>query len=409
MIINLNKRVKTLDGKMIKKTIYLLIAFLLVYNHSHAQKQSPTMKMEFGQGIQFISADTLFTLAMSGRVQTMFEGRRDMKTEALGGDFLLRRCRLNFQGNAFSPKFSYRIQIGFAHGDITSANSTVINNLILRDAMLFYKANKWLRIGFGQTKLPGNRQRLVSSANLQLVERSIANNNFTLDRDKGIWFYTNFNIKKAVLKSTLAISSGEGRIVSDRNGKLSIAGRMEFLPLGNFSKNGDYIESDQEKEKKPKLSIAAAYSYNDAATRTMGQLGDFLYNSATANIQYYGADILFKYKGFSLESEFYNRNSDQSVITNKKDSTQRNAVVSGTTFMIQSGYFITKTNEVAVRYAQITPNAKVASVINTQKEYVLGFSHYFKKHSLKIQTDVSYLENGVNENLVYRLSAVVTF
>lgn len=394
---------------MKKKALCLLTTCLLVFGHLQAQNQSPTMKMEFGKGIQFISADTLFTLAMSGRVQTMFEGKRDMKTEAMGGDFLLRRCRLNFQGNAFSPNFSYRIQIGFAHGDITSSNSTAANNLVLRDAMLFYKANKWLRIGFGQTKLPGNRQRQVSSANLQIIERSIANNNFTLDRDKGIWFYTNFKIKKAVLKTTIAVSSGEGRIVSDKNGKLCVAGRMEFLPLGNFSKNGDYIEADQEKEKKPKLSIAAAYSYNDAATRTMGQLGDFLYNSATANIQYYGADVLFKYKGFSLESEFYNRNSDQAVITNKKDSTQRNAVVSGTTFMVQSGYFITKTNEIAVRYAEITPLAKVASVIKVQKEYVLGFSHYFNKHSLKIQTNVSYLENGIEQSLVYRLSAVVTF
>lgn len=76
------------------------------------------------------------------------------------------------------------------------------NNLVLRDAMLFYRANKWLRVGFGQTKLPGNRQRQVSSANLQLVERSIANNNFTLNRDKGVWFYSNFKINRSVLKST---------------------------------------------------------------------------------------------------------------------------------------------------------------------------------------------------------------
>jgi len=55
--------------------------------------------------------------------------------------------------------------LGFAHGDINSANSLAQNILILRDAMLFYKANKRVRIGFGQTKLPGNRQRQVSSAN----------------------------------------------------------------------------------------------------------------------------------------------------------------------------------------------------------------------------------------------------
>ena len=117
-------------------------------------------------------------------------------------------------------------QLGFAHGDIFSSNSSAQNNLILRDAMLFYEPVKWLRFGFGQTKLPGNRQRLISSASLQLVERSISNNNFTLDRDKGLWIYNQFKMNKSILKSTIAISSGEGRIVSDKNGKLCYSARI---------------------------------------------------------------------------------------------------------------------------------------------------------------------------------------
>jgi len=377
--------------------------------HSLAQVGPPFIKMELGKGIQFTSVDSSFSMAISGRIQSVFEAKSDITNETTGADFLLRRCRLNIQGNAFNPKFSYRIQLGFAHGDITSANSSAQNNLILRDAMLFYKANKWLRIGFGQTKLPGNRQRQVSSANLQLVERSISNNNFTLDRDKGVWIYTNFKINRAMLRSTIAISSGEGRIVSDKNGKLCYSGRMEFLPFGEFKKNGDYIEADIERETKPKLSIAGVYSYNNAATRTMGQLGDFLYNSQIAYIQYFGTDLLLKFKGFSLESEFYNRNSNNGIIANKMDTTQRNYVISGTTFMIQSGYFLTKTNEIAIRYAQITTAASIASIMNAQKEFVFGFSHYFNKHSLKLQSDVTFLKNGSHKSLIYRLSGVVSF
>jgi phosphate-selective porin OprO and OprP len=394
---------------MLKLNELITCIFLIISTNCMAQSGQPTIKMEAGKGIQFTSADSSFTMAIGGRIQSLFEARRDIKNETNGADFLLRRCRLNIQGNAFDPKFSYRIQLGFAHGDISSANSSVQNNLVLRDAMLFYDANKWLRFGFGQTKLPGNRQRQVSSANLQLVERSISNNNFTLDRDKGIWLYNNFNFKKAVLKSTIAISSGEGRIISDKNGKLCYSARVEFLPFGEFSQKGDYIEADIEREKKPKLSIGAVYSYNEGSTRTMGQLGDYLYNSETANIQYYGADLSFKYKGFSIVSEFFNRNSNKGIITNNKDTTQRNYIISGNTFMIQSGYFITKKNEIAARYAQITPEISVASIMKIQKEYVIGLSHYFNKHSLKLQSDVTYLENGNNKSFIYRLSAVVTF
>ena len=164
----------------VRTAFHLITISGIVLPFTGLAQNGASTKMEFGKGIQFTSADSSFTMAIGGRIQSMFEAKRDFANETTGADFLLRRSRLNFQGSAFSPKFSYRIQIGFAHGDITSGNSTAANNLILRDAMLFYKANKWLRIGFGQTKLPGNRQRQVSSANLQQVERSIANNNFTL-------------------------------------------------------------------------------------------------------------------------------------------------------------------------------------------------------------------------------------
>ncbi len=374
-----------------------------------AQNRTASVTMESGKGIKFTSADSLFTLSLGGRIQTMFEGRYNQDNKTTSGDFILRRSRLNFQGTAFDPRFTYRIQIGFAQGDITAANSEVQNNLVLRDAMLFYQAKHWLRLGFGQTKLPGNRQRQVSSANLQLVERSIANNNFTLDRDKGFWAYTNFDFGKSVLKATAAVSSGEGRIASNKNGKLSFASRVEFLPLGDFTSKGDFIEGDVEKEKKPKLSLAAVYSTNDRATRTMGQLGEFLFNSTQTDINYFGGDLLFKHNGFSIQSELYNRSSSSGIIINAKDSTQKNAIIQGTAFVIQSGYFVSKRNEIAVRYASIDPKAAVAAVVKSQREFVIGGSHYFAKHALKIQSDVTLYKNEAQKEYVYRLSCVLSF
>ncbi len=98
----------------------------------------------------------------------------------------------------------------------------------------------------------------------------------------------------------MAVSSGEGRIASDRNGKLSYAARTEFLPFGAFLNNPDYIGGDQEREQQPKLSVGAVYRFNNSATRMMGQLGEFLFNGETAHISYYGGDLIFKYRGFSV-------------------------------------------------------------------------------------------------------------
>jgi hypothetical protein len=392
-----------------KNSITIAIIALLMSTTVQAQKQGTYTKATFGKGIGFASSDSSFTLALSGRIQSMAEVKHELNDEKTTADFFVRRCRLNIQGTAFHPSFTYRIQLGFAQRDITADNTANQNNLILRDAMLYYAPNKWLKFGFGQTKLPGNRQRQVSSANLQLVERSIANNNFTIDRDKGIWMFNNFKFGKSVLKSTLAISTGDGRINSDKNGELCYSGRAEFLPFGEFSSNGDYIEASQEREQTPKLAIAGVYSFNSAASRTMGQLGEYLYNNQHANITYYGGDLMFKYKGYSLEMELYNRETDKGIITNSKDTTLKNYIISGRTFMIQSGIFISKRSEIAVRYARIDPSQKIISLFKTQEEYVLGYSRYFFKHNLKLQTDCSYMKNGSKETLIYRLSGVVTF
>ncbi len=383
--------------------------FVCIILGTAAQNKTASVSMESGKGIKFTSADSLFTLSLGGRIQTMFEGRYNENSKQSSGDFFVRRTRLVIQGTAFVPRLTYRIHLGFSQADMSSANSLVQNNLVLRDAIILYQVNKWLKFGFGQTKLPGNRQQQVSSANLQLVERSIANNSFTLDRDKGFLAYTNFNSGTVVLKATAAVSSGEGRITSSKNGKLSFASRVEFLPLGEFTNKGDYTEGDIEREKKPKLSLAAVYSINDKTTRTMGQLGEYLFNGTQTDINYFGGDLLFKANGFSIQSEIYNRSSSSGVIINAKDSTQKNSVIQGTAFVIQSGYFVSKKNEIAVRYASIDPRGAVSTVVKSQREFVVGGSHYFAKHALKIQSDVSLYQIAAQKEYVYRLSGVLSF
>lgn len=385
-----------------------LAAALLAWTTAAAQ-QPAKINMQAGRGLQFISPDSTFTLALTGRIQSMFEARHDRMEETTGADFLLRRCRLNFQGTAFHPSFSYRIQLGFSANDISAANSAAQNNLILRDAMLFYAPATWLRLGFGQTKLPGNRQRLVSSASLQLVERSITNNAFNIDRDKGFWIYTQFEPGHMLVKGTFAVSAGEGRIASNSNGKLCYSARAELMPFGGFTAGGDLTEADNERETQPKLSLAGVFSYNEATPRTMGQLGDFLFNSVVSNQLYAGGDFLFKYRGVSLEGEYYVRTASTGIITNEKDTTRKNYVMSGTGLMLQGGCFITRGTEVAARYARITPDNDIATLAKVQEEYAIGCSYYFRKHNLKLQNDISLFKNGADETLVYRLSGVVTF
>ena len=54
------------------------------------------------------------------------------------------------------------------------------------DAVLKNHINENWSLWFGQTKLPGNRERVYSSQELQFVDRSLVNARFNLDRDVGV-------------------------------------------------------------------------------------------------------------------------------------------------------------------------------------------------------------------------------
>ncbi len=141
--------------------------------------------IEVKDGIS-IRADSLFLLNLRFRMQNRFG-----LTSAAGDDLdiatvdaRVRRLRLRFDGFVLSERFQYYIQLNFSHSDLDLDAGGVAKPV--RDAMIYYHLNDRFYFGFGQSKLPGNRQRVISSGNIQFPERSIANNAFTLDRDFGL-------------------------------------------------------------------------------------------------------------------------------------------------------------------------------------------------------------------------------
>jgi hypothetical protein len=394
-------------------SFFLIKVSFLILTHTGFGQYNPDngfMDAHFGKPTTFSSRDSSFSLGIGGRIQSLAEVRHDFKTDKTTIDFLIRRLRLNFAGNAISQKFTYRIQLCFSQRDVSSDNSLVTNNLFLRDAMLYYSPNKHWRFGFGQTKLPGNRQRQTSSGNLQFADRSNTNALFTLDRDKGFWAtYTKKTRKKAVFSSTLALTSGEGRITSDKSSGLCYSVRSEVLPLGEFKSNGDYIESDIFFEDRLKLSLAVVYSFNNKTSRVAGQLGEYLFNNQYADIHYYGTDWVIKKKGWSFNGELYRRTSKNGVSVNNANPSKVNFVYSGTGLLLQSGYLFSKKNEFAFRYGFTSPDKRVSQYISRVEEYMLAYSHYFFRHNLKLQTDIGYYRGLSQKVLQWRFTGIVTF
>ncbi len=358
-----------------------------------APKPAKIPYFNFKNGLGFATPDSSYSLNLRFRVQNraLVNTASDEDLSPESYEARVRRCRLSLAGHMLNPRLSYYVQFSFSRGDMdwSDADASTVNTSpnVVRDAMIFYKLTHNLQIGFGQGKLPGNRQRINSSGALQFYDRSIVNANFTPDRDFGLFMNNTSHLGNALLVAKLAVSSGEGRNSTSSNTGLAYTGRLEFLPLGAFTDNGDFFEGDLARETKPKLSIAGGYQYNDLAVRSGGQLGKDLLGTKSYNL--YMADLVFKYQGVALTAEYMRRDADGSPAVKGSDGKTR-YMVTGDGINTQLSYCFKSMWEVALRHSLVSPHHDVLAHVRENEQYGLGLSKYLNKHKVKLQANVFY-------------------
>lgn len=380
------------------KKFFWVLAIVSTYCTAVGAQNSPapskTPYFSFKSGLGFATPDSAYSMNIRFRIQNRFlmNTVSDANLNPGSWEARVRRCRLSFTGHVYNPKLSYYMQLSFSRGDMdwSDVDASTYNTSpnVVRDAMIFYRPNKHLQLGFGQTKLPGNRQRVISSGAQQFYDRSPVNATYTLDRDFG--FFCNYHIvaggTKTILKT--AVTSGEGRNSVSSNSGLAYTGRVEFLPLGDFTDGGDYFEGDVSREEKPKLSLAGGYHFNDLAVRSQGQLGKDLYAGRSYSV--YLADVLFKYRGFAVSSEYIRRVASTSPVTQNASTGAFRYLVEGDGVNNQISYCMKSMWEVAGRYALVTPSKRTLSLSNQNVQYGVGVSKYLMKHKVKAQFNVFY-------------------
>jgi hypothetical protein len=267
---------------------------------------------------------------------------------------------------------------------------------------------------FGQTKLPGNRERVVSSGNLQFVDRSLLNSRYNIDRDMGIQLHHHFNLNDTfVVREALAISQGEGRNITTGNiGGHQYTTRLEVLPFGEFASEGDYSGGDLKREETPKLAIGATYDFNNNAVKNRSNQGSYMANDIgfyETNISTVFVDAMFKYNGFSFMAEYSNRDAKDPYAKNSDNTLTGDKVQVGSGLNLQAGYLFKSNWEVSGRYTNIELDKTITGK-DAENQYTLGVSKYIVGHKLKVQTDISHLEvaNG-NSELMFRLQFDIHF
>ncbi|HEX8563492.1 MAG TPA: porin [Flavobacterium sp.] len=358
----------------------------------------------YGKGLGMTSPDSLFQLNIRFRMQNRVT-YIDNEGEDPAYDGQIRRLRLRLDGYVGNPKFLYAIQLSFAPGDVGEIREGENINII-RDAAVFYRPSKHWNITFGQTKLPGNRQRVNSSGGLQLTDRSINNARFTIDRDFGFQVhhlneYTDrfsYNLKAAV-------STGEGRNITGKaDDGVAVTAKAEIFPLGAFTKDGTYFEGDLVREKKPKLMFSGALQQNNNARRTQGQLGEDLFEQRTMRSVF--LDAMFKYNGWAAMSSYMSRTTSDNAITfNPEDLTQSNYVYTGSGFDYQLSYNFPSNYEIIGRYSIQKVGQDIRELAPHTKEYSIGLTKYIWEHAFKLQTEFTYdtldFSDGTSRNNWY--------
>jgi hypothetical protein len=339
------------------------------------------------EGIAFKDEQGRFEGHLRFRIQNLAEFGQNTNT------WQVRRLRLRSKGWVADPKIKYSLQLSFTRQDMDWEVSQFPN--VVRDAIIYYEFAKWVEVGFGQTKLAGNRQRVISSGQQQFADRSVVNRQFNIDRDFG-FFSTIQPFEDRSFIAYLNVTTGEGRnLPVTSNAGLAHNLKLEWQPLGPFKNGGDYFEGDLEQEPELRAAFALSYAHFRDSNRQNGTIGRFFNTTAGVPIRrtldMVFLDGLLKYNGYSFYVEGVSRDVVNPIIS----ATQ--AFYPGYGLLFQAGKMLSEKNEIAVRWAWVTPKNSVRSIqdpsLLDQQISTIGFNHYIASHRVKLQADVGHEMN----------------
>ena len=411
------------------KLLLAVLAFILCVNLNAQDAAFNTYN--FGEGLEFVSEDEHF-FKLGGYIQPFVESRF-IFNDTLGENyndnrFRLRRLRVRLSGNSPSYNLNYRVQFDLSGVSETGEESS---NLLL-DAFLTYSFNKRTKLTIGQRSLRSdNRELPMSSASLQLVERSRLTSSFAAIRDFGLFLQRDFRFKNgSYLRNYFEITSGDGMNNFQKDhGGLKYGGRIDYVPFGLFTNMGQFRQADIMRERSVKLVVGVNYSYNQGMSSRRGRGGgqilylDSLGNESLPDFIKMGVDFMLKAQGFSVLGEYQKTSSivpdditqrvrnngtvSSSFLVNGQENVTNyvnGRIMLGSAYNIQMGYLLKSLYSFDLRYTHIESDEfsflNNGTFYNRPNYYSFGISKYFaRNYGFKIQASITYVD--VSEESTY--------
>ena len=318
---------------------------------------------------------------------------------AASNDFNLvfRRARLVFGGNLFSRTIKYKIQLTASPIELGWKNGVITRSPIL-DWYFTFDRLRDATFQVGQYKVPYNHQRMLRVTGMQFVDRSAANNEFTMDRDIGVDVRSRDVGGLGKLRYYAGIYLGDGiALYGPSDFGLAYVGRVEVLPFGQYD---DLEEADHERSTRPRMLIGGAFAFIDRDPHDNhgfgGQVPADGRRASTANAT---ADLNFRVAGFSFEGGFFWRKAvKMTPVTTLDPMGMPVAAVAprnGLAYFTQAGYLLPRLPlELGLRWGQIFARGDATQTsLRDQRELGGVFNYYFARHLVKLQLDYLHLWN----------------
>jgi hypothetical protein len=357
----------------------------------------------------------------------VFGDYRSNRSTNDGSSFNLRTARLYFMGHLFNPDLKYYVQLAGESNENAQAPGAVS----MLDAFVMSSHIPWLNVQLGQYKVYFNRSQVNSTAAMQFANRALAMDAFTASglnrRDIGItimndeevypvnYYFGVFNGEGPLVNRFAQFSSEEATVgcpggqtggnpfpspagcpANSRNlnanlrtsiNQLMYTARLQWNILGRSG----YGEGDIAYSEAPQMVVGGGYAYNpglntstdngfvgiDLANlnlrRSLALLGNGrILGQGVVDFSTWTLDYAFKYRGFSLQAEYWFRNVTRhdKGLPCLQTATQGGPCTAfapgqfgnSTGWYVQSGYYlIPRKLEVAARYAYWDPDTRSAS------------------------------------------------
>ena len=164
--------------------LLLLLFTSLAIRSQQIKDTTKQINVSYGKkGIELRTKDNKFLFQLQSRLQFRFSTPYDADpltyddySQDAQTTFKINRARLKIGGHAFEPWLKY-----YWEYELSQSN--------LLDFRIMIEKWEWMSFKVGQWKTEFTRERFISSGEQQMVERSLINRPFTVDRQLGVEVY----------------------------------------------------------------------------------------------------------------------------------------------------------------------------------------------------------------------------